>query len=70
MITPQFLETFRERHPDVEVFALRLDRGRSSAAALSSRLGALRDQESGLTDIDYIVPGGGGFGELMNNSWV
>lgn len=70
MITPQFLRTFRERHPSVDVFALRLDRGKSTDEALASRLGALKDEEGGLTDIDYIVPGGGGFGELMNNSWV
>ncbi len=70
MITPQFLRTFRERHPDVEVFALRLDRGRSTPEALAAGLGAMPEGESGLTEIDYIVPGGGGFGELMNNSWV
>ena len=28
------------------------------------------DRESGLDARQYIVPGGGGFGELMNNSWV
>jgi uracil phosphoribosyltransferase len=26
-------------------------------------------EESGLTDKQYIVPGGGGFGEIMNNAW-
>jgi uracil phosphoribosyltransferase len=28
------------------------------------------DDESGLNDHQYIVPGGGGFGELMNNAYV
>ena len=27
-------------------------------------------EESGLTDKQYIVPGGGGLGELMNNAYV
>ena len=28
------------------------------------------DEESGLSDVQYILPGGGGFGEIMNNSFV
>jgi uracil phosphoribosyltransferase len=28
------------------------------------------DEERGLTDLGYIVPGAGGVGELLNNSWV
>ena len=70
MITPNLVRAFRERHPNVELFALRLDRGKSSADVLQKPLGADIAAENGLTDIDYIVPGGGGFGELMNNSWV
>ena len=31
---------------------------------------SLRDAERGLDDRQYIVPGGGGFGELMNNAYV
>ena len=27
-------------------------------------------EENGLTDQHYIVPGGGGLGEIMNNSFV
>ena len=42
----------------------------SSDAVLQSRHGERWDEESGLTEDDYIVPGGGGFGELMNNAWV
>jgi hypothetical protein len=26
------------------------------------------DEERGLTDTHYIVPGGGGFGEILNNA--
>ena len=32
--------------------------------------GTLWDLECGLDDRQYIVPGGGGFGELMNNAYV
>jgi len=28
------------------------------------------DRERGLDDKQYIVPGGGGFGEIMNNAYV
>lgn len=70
MITPNFIRTFRERHPDAEIFALRLDRGKSPADVLEKGLGEDLERENGLTEVDYIVPGGGGFGELMNNSWV
>jgi uracil phosphoribosyltransferase len=32
--------------------------------------GARWDEESGLDDDDYIVPGAGGVGEIINNSWA
>ncbi len=69
MVTPEYLRAMTERHPEVHVFALRVDRGASPADVQASPLGARWDEESGLTDVDYIVPGGGGFGELMNNSY-
>jgi uracil phosphoribosyltransferase len=68
--TPEFIQTMQDRHPEVVMYTLRLDRGMSDASVLQSRLGAHRANESGLSEVDYIVPGGGGFGELMNNSWV
>ncbi len=70
IVTPEYLKKVLTHHPDVTVYALRLDRGLSSEAALSSAPGLLWDQEKGLNDKDYIVPGGGGFGEIMNNSFV
>jgi uracil phosphoribosyltransferase len=27
-------------------------------------------RESGLNEVDYIVPGAGGVGEIINNSWI
>lgn len=70
IVTPQYIRTMKTLHPDVVVYALRVDRGMSDASVLSTRLGDRWDEENGLTDKHYIVPGGGGFGELMNNSWV
>ena len=68
IVTPQALETLLEADPDVEVYALRLDRGASPDEVLSLQPGEAWGRESGLSDQDYIVPGGGGFGELMNNT--
>jgi len=69
IITPEYLKTLKEDHPDVIVYALRLDRGASSPEILATTPGTHWDQESGLTDIQYIIPGGGGFGEVLNNSY-
>jgi uracil phosphoribosyltransferase len=70
IVTPQFIRTLRDAHPDVVIYALRLDRGMSEPAVLATELGERWEEESGLNDVDYIVPGGGGFGEIMNNSFV
>jgi uracil phosphoribosyltransferase len=70
MITPEYIRRITDNHPDVHIYALRLDRGMSPDDVLETRPGERWDEESGLTDNDYIVPGGGGFGELMNNAWV
>jgi uracil phosphoribosyltransferase len=59
----------QDSHPDVVIYALRLDRGASSPEVLATRPGIRWAEESGLTDKQYIVPGGGGFGEIMNNAW-
>lgn len=69
IVTPEYLKRMKEAHPDVKVYAVRLDRGASSDKVLASKPGTHIDEESGLTDIQYIIPGGGGFGEIMNNSY-
>ncbi|HEX8952279.1 MAG TPA: uracil phosphoribosyltransferase, partial [Polyangia bacterium] len=58
------------KHPEVIVYALRLDRGLSPAEVLQTMPGERWAEERGLTDKHYIVPGGGGLGEVMNNSFV
>ncbi|MEZ4705360.1 MAG: uracil phosphoribosyltransferase [Bdellovibrionota bacterium] len=70
IITPEFIHNVKTKHPQAVIFALRLDRGFSSEKALQSIPGTYPEEEKGLNNIDYIVPGGGGLGELMNNSWT
>ena len=70
IVTPQYLAEISRRFPEVEIFAVRLDRGMSPADVLQTRPGDRWSEESGLNARDYIVPGGGGFGEIMNNAWV
>ncbi len=69
IVTPEYLQRMKAEHPDVIVYALRLDRGASPDDVLATVPGTHWDRESGLTDKQYIVPGGGGFGEIMNNAW-
>jgi uracil phosphoribosyltransferase len=70
MITPEYVRNMKKAHPDVLIYALRLDRGLSSDKALAAKPGTHWDEERGLTDTHYIVPGAGGVGELLNNAWV
>ena len=67
--TPEAIERLLAAHTDVHIVALRLDRGLSSESALASKPGS-QSGERGLTDTQYIVPGAGGVGEVLNNSFV
>lgn len=68
IVTPEYLKRMKKEHPEVDIFALRLDRGLSKPEIFKTTPGERINEERGLSDIQYIVPGGGGFGELMNNS--
>jgi len=70
IITPEYVKRVTARHPDTIVYALRLDRGLSPEEVFDTVPGTFWDLECGLDDRQYIVPGGGGFGELMNNAYV
>jgi uracil phosphoribosyltransferase len=70
IVTPEYLRHVTQNHPEVKVYALRLDRGLSDPEVLASIPGTHWDRERGLTDHHYIVPGGGGLGEVINNSFV
>lgn len=67
IVTPEYLTHVRQI-PGMHVLAFRVDRGLSSSDVLATEPGLLWDQEKGLDDTDYIVPGAGGVGELLNNA--
>jgi len=70
VVTPEYLRRMGQEHPDVVVYAVRLDRGLSPPEVMDTVPGTRWAEERGLTDHQYIVPGGGGFGEIMNNAYV
>lgn len=68
IVTPEYLRRVTEAAPDCHVHAIRLDRGLSPEDVLAERPGVRWAEERGLNAEDYIVPGAGGLGELMNNA--
>ena len=70
IVTPEYVRNVHARHPEVRIHAIRLDRAFSSPKALTLPSGTIPDVERGLDDHQYIVPGAGGLGEVLNNSWV
>ncbi|OIQ19891.1 MAG: hypothetical protein BM556_05235 [Bacteriovorax sp. MedPE-SWde] len=70
IITPEYIKRMSQDHPEVEIYALRLDRGMSSEKALKAIPGEFPEEERGLSGIQYIIPGAGGVGEILNNSFV
>jgi uracil phosphoribosyltransferase len=70
IVTPEYVTRLTKDHPDAKVYAFRLDRALSSKEVLSTVPGTHPEQERGLDDHQYIVPGAGGLGELLNNAWI
>src|SRR5207245_9848435 len=70
IVTPEYFKNVATRHAEAIVYALRLDRGPSPEDVFDTVPGTHWDRERGLDDKQYIVPGGGGFGEIMNNAYV
>ncbi len=70
IVTPEYLRNVLAAHPDTIVYALRLDRGLSAPSILATVPGTHWAQERGLDAHQYIVPGAGGVGEILNNAWV
>jgi len=69
IITPEYLQKVTKACPDLHIFSLRLDRGLSGEKVLNEIPGKLWNEEKGLSPIQYIVPGAGGLGEILNNSY-
>jgi uracil phosphoribosyltransferase len=70
IVTPEYLSLLTEKYPQLIVYALRLDRGLSPKDVLGTVPGERWDDERGLNSKQYIVPGAGGLGEVINNSYV
>ncbi len=70
IVTPEYLRAIKAAQPETVVYAVRLDRGLSPDDVLRTTPGERWEEERGLNDHDYIVPGGGGFGEIMNNAYA
>jgi uracil phosphoribosyltransferase len=70
IVTPEYLRTVLRAHPETIIYALRLDRGLSTDDVLATVPGTRWDDERGLDGHQYIVPGAGGVGEILNNAWV
>ena len=70
IVTPEYIKKITTAFPNASIYAVRLDRGMSAPDTLQRPPGEDWGQESGLNQQHYIVPGGGGFGEVMNNAWV
>ncbi|MCB0350475.1 MAG: uracil phosphoribosyltransferase [Bdellovibrionales bacterium] len=69
IVTPEYIKRIKNECPEIIVLAARIDRGLSSARALAAMPGAYPEEEKGLNAQQYIVPGAGGVGELLNNSY-
>jgi uracil phosphoribosyltransferase len=70
MVTPEAVQQLGRAHPGVKIYAGRFDRGLSPDHVLKTEPGTHPDLERGLNEQHYIVPGAGGMGELLTNSWV
>jgi uracil phosphoribosyltransferase len=70
MVTPEDIARMKKDHPEVVIYAARLDRGLSAPDVLETVPGERWAEERGLNDHQYIVPGAGGVGEILNNAYV
>lgn len=62
IITPEYIRNVTAAYPQLQVFALRLDRGMSDQKVIDSVPGTFPDREFGLNETQYIVPGAGDLG--------
>lgn len=69
MATPEYLRAVTSSFDNLVVYTARLERGMSPADVLDCVPGSRWTEERGLNSKGYIVPGAGGMGEVLNNSW-
>jgi uracil phosphoribosyltransferase len=69
IVTPEYLRRLARERPEVITYATRLDRGLSPEHVLRTEPGMHPDLERGLNEKQYIIPGAGGMGEVLTNSF-
>lgn len=69
IVTPEYIRRVTREAPHVHIFSIRCDRGMSAPSIFATPFGS-STEERGLNEKDYIVPGAGGVGEILNNSFV
>ena len=70
IVAPEYIKRMTKKHKDLFIFSWRCDRGLSHPDILKTIPGTHIDRERGLNDQHYLVPGAGGVGEIINNSFV
>ncbi len=68
IVTPEYLRAVHADFPEIKIYAIRVDRGLSPPEVLARVPGSEWQEERGLDDKQYIIPGGGGLGEVLNNA--
>lgn len=69
IVTPEYIRRVLSETDDVVIYTGRVDRGMTDPALMSTVPGTHLDRESGLNEVQYIVPGAGGVGEVLNNAY-
>lgn len=70
IVTPEFIQNVLAHEPEAVIYAFRLDRGLSDPEIKKTVPGTFPERERGLNEHQYIVPGAGGLGEVINNVYV
>jgi uracil phosphoribosyltransferase len=65
IITPEYIRRVTAAYPQVQIYALRLDRGMSDQEVIDSVPGTFPDREFGLNEFQYVVPGFGDGGKRV-----
>ncbi len=67
--TPEYVARVLREVEGAVIYTARLDRGLSPPDVLAALPGERWSEERGLDEHQYIVPGAGGIGEVLNHSW-
>jgi uracil phosphoribosyltransferase len=69
IVTPEYIRRVLRETDEVVIYAGRVDRGNSPPDVLAKVPGTHLERESGLNEVQYILPGAGGLGEVLTNAF-